>query len=721
MNTTSEDSDFDEEAHTRLLNTINNLGNNAKKGPLIRKCPKKVQVKELVDLIRSTKNVDDVKKKLIKRKKKQGKAAEKDEPKTLQAPSHRLLRERIESSIAYSDIRKDLEEWAPIVKKNRLAEQLVFPLTESPPVHRIASDLVLFFKPRTPMEIELAKLLKTSNNNLRDGEEYTEAELELIRAMSLKKAKAKWIQLKKMRALVGYREAKLKRQAKIKSKSYHRHMKRQKRKQMIKEFEEMMMKNPEAAKEKLEEIDRQRILERATLKHRNGGKGIQQLSRYANKNKDFKKIYEEQIRLGRELVEKHGREKDSDSNSEAENTSAIKLNTVKMLENAAETLEKEEHQKSSIKPELKAKLHEMRERERETLRKSALRATDTNFISHRKHELSTDAVDESRVCNEKAVEMEWSPKEAISSEEQSNKVQHQRGISENSGQDDAEKKTDEHSKKDYKKLKKKSSKKMKNKKESKDVKDVDIDQLFDKAEKELTEYALKKCELLKLEEKNKCSRNLLPSDTEPTVIPRQKEKEIAAKTEEEVTDISLDPRHFLQIETMALPQVSADFVEILEEQAENQEEIIAKAFEDVDVIGDFEADKETVEAAENPKDTDLTLQGWGSWTGPGIIDRKKNRFVIKAPKKKRKDAGKTGLIISEAVDPSIEKFQLKSVPFPYTTVEDYEAVVRQPLGKEWNPQRVHMKLIQPQIIVKAGKIIKPLDKSVLEDESDEEK
>lgn len=103
------------------------------------------------------------------------------------------------------------------------------------------------------MEIELAKLLKTSNNNLRDGEEYTEAELELIRAMSLKEvilfqflhnfcnnsfswhsnkqsfityicsiflqAKAKWAQLKKMRALVGYREAKLKRQAKIKSKS----------------------------------------------------------------------------------------------------------------------------------------------------------------------------------------------------------------------------------------------------------------------------------------------------------------------------------------------------------------------------------------------------------------------------------------------------------------------------------------------------------------------
>lgn len=62
---------------------------------------------------------------------------------------------------------------------------------------------------------------------------------------------------------------------------------------------------------------------------------------------------------------------------------------------------------------------------------------------------------------------------------------------------------------------------------------------------------------------------------------------------------------------------------LLIDQAEDQEEIIAKAFEDVDVIGDFEAEKEAVEAAENPKDIDLTLQGWGSWTGPGITDRKK--------------------------------------------------------------------------------------------------
>lgn len=53
----SEDSDFDEEAHTKLLNAINGMRNGVEKGPLIRKCRKKVQVKELVDLIRSTKLV----------------------------------------------------------------------------------------------------------------------------------------------------------------------------------------------------------------------------------------------------------------------------------------------------------------------------------------------------------------------------------------------------------------------------------------------------------------------------------------------------------------------------------------------------------------------------------------------------------------------------------------------------------------------------------------
>uniref|UniRef100_A0A915PJH5 UTP14C small subunit processome component n=1 Tax=Setaria digitata TaxID=48799 RepID=A0A915PJH5_9BILA len=703
------DSDFDEGAHTKLLNTINSLGSASKKEPLIRKCPAKVRVQEMVDLIRSTRNVDDVKKKLVSGKKRKGKLAETDKPKTLLAPSHRLARERIESSIAYSDIRRDLGEWDPIVKKNRLAEQLVFPLVKDPPLQRIASDMVLFFKPRTPLEIELAKLLGTSKNNLHDDEEYTEAEMELIRAMSLKEAKAKWAQLKKMRALVGYREAKLKRQAKIKSKSYHRHMKRQKRKQLIKEFEEMMTKDPEAAKEKLEEIDRQRILERATLKHRNGGKGIQQLTRYASKNKDFKKIYEDQIRLGRELAEKHGREKDSDSASESEGIDGgEQLSVSKVLQKAVDELEKEERGKESSKQELRIKLNQMRKRKREILRKSIVRVTDSALISNQEQKLVNEKTDKLDVANEKDVQREEETKEA-------NKEHHQPDVLNNAEEECSEKRDKKQSEKDFKNLKKKkSSKRRVERMGGTDIKDLDT--LFDKAEKNLAENVLKECKFLKIEDGKGCDRS------KPPVISRQeKAKKVAKETEERVVDISLDPKHFLQVETRALPQISADFVETLEDSSEGQEAIIAKAFEDVDVIGDFETQKEAVEAAESPKDIDLTLQGWGSWTGPGINDKKKDRFVIRAEKKKRKDTGKAGLIISETVDSSMEKIQLRSVPFPYTTVEDYEAVVRQPLGKEWNPQRIFRKLTQPQIITKAGRIIKPLDRSMLDNEAVEEK
>lgn len=58
--------------------------------------------------------------------------------------------------------------------------------------------------------------------------------------------------------------------------------------------------------------------------------------------------------------------------------------------------------------------------------------------------------------------------------------------------------------------------------------------------------------------------------------------------------------------------------------ANEQEALLAQAFEDDDVVADFEAEKRAIEQAEQPKDVDLSLPGWGEWTGPGIgVSRKK--------------------------------------------------------------------------------------------------
>lgn len=57
------------------------------------------------------------------------------------------------------------------------------------------------------------------------------------------------------------------------------------------------------------------------------------------------------------------------------------------LQKAAEMLDKEEHEKGSNNPQLKAKLYEMREQKRDALRKSALQATETNSLFHQRNKM----------------------------------------------------------------------------------------------------------------------------------------------------------------------------------------------------------------------------------------------------------------------------------------------------------------------------------------------
>lgn len=54
-----------------------------------------------------------------------------------------------------------------------------------------------------------------------------------------------------------------------------------------------------------------------------------------------------------------------------------------------------------------------------------------------------------------------------------------------------------------------------------------------------------------------------------------------------------------------------------------QDNFLTEAYADDDVLGEFKEEKKRVEDVENPKPIDLNLNGWGSWTGPGIVDKKK--------------------------------------------------------------------------------------------------
>lgn len=54
--------------------------------------------------------------------------------------------------------------------------------------------------------------------------------------------------------------------------------------------------------------------------------------------------------------------------------------------------------------------------------------------------------------------------------------------------------------------------------------------------------------------------------------------------------------------------------------------------------------------------------------------------------------------------------QPKKVPFPYTTVQQYEASLRQPVSRGFVRETAFKALNKPEVVTKLGHIINPLNK-----------
>jgi U3 small nucleolar RNA-associated protein 14 len=50
----------------------------------------------------------------------------------------------------------------------------------------------------------------------------------------------------------------------------------------------------------------------------------------------------------------------------------------------------------------------------------------------------------------------------------------------------------------------------------------------------------------------------------------------------------------------------------------------------------------------------------------------------------------------------------KQVPYPFTSKEQYERAMRQPVGKEWNTTQSVRELTRKDVLFKAGTIIDPI-------------
>lgn len=145
-----------------------------------------------------------------------------------------------------------------------------------------------------------------------------------------------------------------------------------------------------------------------------------------------------------------------------------------------------------------------------------------------------------------------------------------------------------------------------------------------------------------------------------------------------------------------------------------QRDLVARAFAGDKVVQDFAMQKRREMQEDAPKEVDTTLPGWGSWGGQGTKKAPPKPHLVKkvagVDPKTRADHGKAHVIISEKRDKKAAKYQVKDLPYPYTSRAQFERSVETPIGTEWNTRVAFQRATLPKVVKKPGVVISPLEK-----------
>ncbi|XP_065220543.1 U3 small nucleolar RNA-associated protein 14 homolog A [Planococcus citri] len=725
------DEEISDQAHGKLLESIKQVHGKPKIVPATRSEPA-AEVSEFAFSSRKDDAGDSqrhLEKDLVQAiKKKNRKVARELESakssRTLAKPLESVHEKKIQREIGFENVRKQLNRWDDVVKTNRLADQLVFPLNQNKVqvYDHSAEDLFSSLPNPTPLEKELAQVLNSSKIAKQHEEKLQKSKFRLTLKEMIEKRKM----FAKVRAQASYKIAKAWRQNKIKSKKYHRILRREKTKQQMKDFEELQKTDPEAAMKQLELLEKSRAEERATLRHRNTGKWAKNQIIKATYNKESRVALSEQLQKNRELTEKkHIEESASESDTEDESTPATKKdpNNPWIADNSNEyaqfvtNYKKFWEEKSSTEPKP----------EEDTF--------EDNFTNNDTEDKSSgiESTLEQSVEQEKKTSKKRKSSLKNDNEEKSKKVEFV----------EQEKNT------------KKRKGSPKNKQTSKKVKTVaqivnrsgswtvteneSEPEHDDLSEPEPDEPSKPQNKTDKSAEKRKNRKHVENLDSARPLITDQdfvqlgadlrgnKEKVEPAKKSD--TDENIDPNKYLKVNAKRLMTELPEIITGGDEGIDDEEEdfqhrmTIGEAFADDDVVAEFEEEKQQAIDESLPKEVDLTLPGWGSWTS-GTIQEKEakrpkrkrinKRLLFRVPKAPpRKDANKGHVVINETKNDKIKEHMVSDLPFPFNSVKDYEATVRAPIGRTWLPETAHQKLIAPPVVTKLGTVINPMDEGEL--------
>ncbi|NXY09725.1 UT14A protein, partial [Pteruthius melanotis] len=607
---------------------------------------------------------------------------------------------RVVREAAYVTTSKDVGKWQQVVLQNRRAEQLVFPLRQDiatvTPLERATSA----WKARTPLEQEILGLLHKTQQPVTDPL-LTPEEMASLQAMSLEEARRRRAELQKARAVQSYYEAKARRAKRIKSKKYHRVLKKSRRRQALKEFEQLHKSDPEAALARLEELEQLRMQERMSLKHQNKGKWARSRAIMAKYDLEARKAMQEQLARNKELMQKVRVEPPEEEPCEVpeEDTTALPVPSGASGANPwmlgkpsvpAPEPEAQEGPRDGTVPGAVEGKHEMEEEEEEEEEELSEEEALLQDFEQKRRERTGSCADETEASAEQprdspvppvcAEELGDSPVPPVCAEELGDSP----------------------------------------------VPPVCAEELVSVGpepppqaqEQLLLSEQLRRVQTM--EDMESLAKEELVEEQEKPVAPRagkrvQRQEEGRAgdrhskKTPAKGKMISLEAVLDEKPQEMDCPSLPVVLEE--EEGGIEQRGMITEAFAGDDVVADFRREKRKAEEAAKPQPVNLVLPGWGEWGGSGLKPsaRKVKRFLIKPPPAPpRKDRHLPHVIMSEKRNIHAAAHQVSELPFPFEGHQQFEQSMRTPVGPTWNTQRAFQKLTAPRVITRAGHIIQPI-------------
>ncbi|KAK6129619.1 hypothetical protein DH2020_036629 [Rehmannia glutinosa] len=641
---------------------------------------------------------------------------------TTLTPLPKTDQERLERKAAYEQSKKDITKWEPLVKRNREAPTLYFDEDVDlgfSTIGAIASE----FEPRTDFEKKIASLV--NQNEFVEAHKKDGARLLELNKISVEDVMDRQERLAKMRSLLFRHEMKAKRIKKIKSKTYHRLLKKDRRKAA----EAAIHMDPEAAKEQAMKQEFKRAEERMTLKHKNSSRWAKRILQRGLDAQDeaTREAFGEQLNQHAALTRKINSVKESSSSDESSDgddsddmlvgsdqdissklITKAKEKTLKVLEGD------EELPKSGVLslPFMVRGLQKRREAADEEA-KLALEEYESSLKQLEDQSVS-GSHDRSASSGRRVFGVQ---KKVVNETRKKEKLNNYYGNSDS--ENDVEAEED-----DVTELNQ----------HDKSLREADIDPNILREEFDIGHDSVFKSfggtedpepkttyevAFLASDSWKKISRSSYDASkqTEDSNAVRKGKVTIGTMERDhnnEKNDGDSDTDSGGEMVDGILSSGPRSTYEL-----PSQAELIQRAFAGDDVEEDFEKDKEAILNEENPEpEKPVLLPGWGQWTD---IQKKKGlpSWMLQEHEtakkkrmeslKKRKDAHLNNVIISEKLDRKVsEKLHTKTLPYPYTSTEVFEQSIRMPIGPEFNPATAVGALNRPEVVKRAGVIIKPI-------------